>query len=854
MSDRSKFKGLTSQEAQKSREQHGLNVITPAAKESVWKLFAEKFNDPIIKILLVAAVLSLGVAMIDGEYVETIGIISAIFLATGVGFWFEYDAKRRFDVLNTVNDDIMVRVIRDGNVCEVPKCEIVVGDVILLENGEEIPADSILMESISLKINESTLTGEPSVKKTTIESDFDKEATYPSNALMRGTLVVEGNAVAVVTAVGDATEIGKVSEQATVVSEEKTPLSKQLEKLSGLIGKVGTVLAVLVFGIMVFKGIFVTKELVDAQWLGITHELLKYFMVAVAVMVMAVPEGLPMSITLSLALNMRRMLKTNNLVRKMHAGETMGAVTVICTDKTGTLTKNMMQVFKIEHYGDTKPELLHTLISINSTAFLDAQNKVIGNPTEGALLLWLSSQGVDYKQKRYDATVVDQMTFTTERKFMATMVETTAGNIVYVKGAPEIVRGLCRPDGRDTEINDTLKGYQSKAMRTLGFAYCHTTAMTCEEALADKNLEFIAFAAISDPVREDVPAAVQNCLSAGINIKIVTGDTTATAVEIGRQVGLWGDDDTVELNHISGVDFGALTDEQLLERIGDIKIMSRARPLDKQRLVRLLQQQGEVVAVTGDGTNDAPALNFAQVGISMGTGTSVAKEASDITLLDDSFASIVTAVMWGRSLYKNIQRFVLFQLTINFAALVVVFFGSIFGDELPLTVTQILWVNLIMDTFAAMALASLPPNPNVMKHKPRKNSDFIISKQMASAIIGTGLIFVAVLLSMLVYWGSEITLYQQSVFFTVFVMLQVWNLFNAKAFGVKGSALANMKKCKIFMFIVLGITAGQILIVCFAGEVFRVTPITLRDWLIIIGGTSFILWFGELKRLIFNRK
>ena len=754
--------GLTDDEVRKSREKYGVNLLTPPKRPSLWKLYLEKFEDPVVRVLLVAALFSLIISIVENEYAETIGIIAAILLATGIGFFFEYDANKKFDLLNAVNEETLVKVIRNGRVQEIPRKDVVVGDIIVLETGEEIPADGELLEAISLQVNESNLTGEPVINKTTVEADFDEEATYASNRVLRGTTVVDGHGTMRVLSVGDDTEIGKVARQSTEQSTEPTPLNIQLTKLANLIGKIGFSVAGLAFAIFFIKDVILVYPFSTfhtfADWLPALKATLQYFMMAVTLIVVAVPEGLPMSVTLSLALNMRRMLSTNNLVRKMHACETMGAITVICTDKTGTLTQNLMQIYEPSFYGlknggevgeDDISKLVIEGISTNSTAFLEEiaegeKPKGVGNPTEVALLLWLNSRNRDYLELRENAPVVDQLTFSTERKFMATLVKSPlmGKKVLYVKGAPEIVLGKCKDvilDGKRVDaveyrstVEKQLLGYQNMAMRTLGFAFKiveDTDTRDCVELVADHDLSFLGVVAISDPIRQDVPAAVLKCQSAGIDIKIVTGDTPGTATEIARQIGLWKPEDT-ERNRITGAAFAELTDEEALDRVMDLKIMSRARPTDKQRLVQLLQQKGAVVAVTGDGTNDAPALNHAQVGLSMGTGTSVAKEASDITLLDDSFNSIGTAVMWGRSLYKNIQRFIVFQLTINFVALLIVLLGSLIGTELPLTVTQMLWVNLIMDTFAALALASIPPSESVMQEKPRSSSDFIISKAM----------------------------------------------------------------------------------------------------------------------------
>ena len=882
-----KHQGLDERQVEESRALHGNNLLTPPPRTPMWKLYLEKFKDPIIRVLLVAAVFSLIISFIEGEFAESIGIIVAIFLATGIGFYFEYDAGKKFDLLNATNEETRVRVIRGGSVHEVPRKDIVVGDIVMLENGEEVPADGELLEAVSMQVNESSLTGEPMVEKTTDPAHFDKEATYPSNHVMRGTTVVDGHGVMEVLHVGDATEIGKVARQATEESNEKTPLNIQLERLANLIGKVGFIVAALAFIGFTWHELhnYLTAHTVNGmtEYLEIAKILLHNFMMAVTLIVVTVPEGLPMSVTLSLALNMRRMLATNNLVRKMHACETMGAVTVICTDKTGTLTQNRMQVYETNF--DTLDgqkldmtqrgsQLVAEGIAANSTAYLEEENgtvKGVGNPTEIALLLWMQSQGQNYLALRNAAAVVDQLPFSTERKFMATLVNSAYApgkRILYLKGAPEIIAKKCSliatadgtapMSGAQEAIDARLLAYQNMAMRTLGFAYRmvdNGEPNDCAKLSAEGDFIFLGIAAISDPIRPDVPAAVQQCQDAGIRVKIVTGDTPGTATEIARQIGLWKPEDT-ERNRITGTDFAALSDEEALDRVLDLKIMSRARPTDKQRLVQLLQQKGAVVAVTGDGTNDAPALNHAQVGLSMGTGTSVAKEASDITLLDDSFRSIGTAVMWGRSLYKNIQRFIAFQLTINLIAMFIVLAGSFMGDVIPLTVTQMLWVNLIMDTFAALALASIPPSADVMKEQPRKQSDFIINRGMYHNIFGTGIAFILILLG-LYYWlgmDGDMSIRDLTIFFTVFVLLQFWNLFNARVFGTTHSALGHLAKSYILVGVAAVILIGQFVIVQFGGEVFRTTPLDWKTWGILLAATSPVLWVGEILRLVQKKR
>lgn len=840
--------GLNDQQVEQSRREHGENLLTPPKRTSLLRLYLEKYNDPIIRILLVAAVASLALAFFHKDFIETIGIVLAIILATTIGFYFERDAAKKFDVLTALGEESPVKVRRNGTVTEIPRKDVVVGDVIIIEVGDEIPADGRLIASTDLQIDESSLTGEPIISKhvVTDETPSDKEATYPSDTVLRSTMVMNGNGVAVVTAVGDSTEIGKVARKATEMTAVKTPLNIQLGKLAKLISKIGTGVSVSAFVIFLTHDIMTNPLWQGTDYLKMAEVTLNYFMMAVTLIVMAVPEGLPMAVTLALALNMRRMLKSNNLVRKLHACETMGAATVICTDKTGTLTQNRMQV--ADMVVTAHEELMASAIALNTTANIDNEGKGIGNPTEVALLLKLRDKGTDYAEMRRTAEIKDRLPFSTERKYMATVAQVDGKDWLFVKGAPEIVMGFCNiTDDEKARITAQLRAYQNKAMRTLAFACRQTDAMNVE------GLTLQAVAAISDPLRTDVPDAVGECHSAGIQVKIVTGDTSATAVEIARQIGIWKDD-TPATDQITGPDFAALSDEEAYRRVESLKVMSRARPTDKQRLVQLLQKHGEVVAVTGDGTNDAPALNHAHVGLSLGSGTSVAKNASDITLIDDSFQSIVKAVMWGRSLYRNIQRFIFFQLIVNVTALLLVLGGSIIGTELPLTVTQILWVNLIMDTFAAMALASLPPSHEVMKDKPRNQNDFIINSKMAYGILTMGVLFFLVMLGMLIYCerccsvSGAISVKALTIFFTAFVMIQWWNLFNAKTLGTNHSAFNELLKDPGLLLTLCIILAGQWLIVTFGGKMFRTEPLSAEEWLCIIAGTSVVLWIGEIIR------
>ena len=856
--------GLTSEQVEASRRQYGRNLLTPPKRPSIWRLYAEKYKDPIIRILLIAALFSLGIGIYENEYVETIGILVAVFLATTIGFYFEYDAQKKFDILNALGQEELVTVIRDSQAMQVPRSELVVGDVVILEQGVEIPADGLLLEAINLQVNESSLTGEPICHKTTDEAHFDREATYPSNRVLRSSMVVDGHGCMKVDAVGDETEIGHVARHATTFTDIETPLNQQLNRLSKLINKVAFTISLLVFVAGTSHGLYVYfQELMPGQpidWAIMAATLLKWFMVTVTLIVMAVPEGLPMAVTLSLALNMRRMLRTNNLVRKLHACETMGAVTVICTDKTGTLTQNRMEVADIQSDHHFEEQLAENM-AVNSTALLEegSEGQGIGNPTECALLLYLRKNGKNYSEYREKAPLTSQLTFSTERKYMATLVTSSVNQrrMLYVKGAPEVILELCQiSTDQQQQIEAILKEYQAGAMRTLAFAHREIGENEGTDCLAlaqQGRLTLEGICAIMDPVRPEVPSAVKNCHDAGIHVKMVTGDNAGTAIEIAKRIGLWTESDREE-QVITGAAFAALSDEEALNRIASIKVMSRARPMDKQRFVKMLQEKGAVVAVTGDGTNDVPALNRAQVGLSMGSGTSIAKEASDITLIDDSFRSIATAVMWGRSLYKNIQRFLAFQLTISLTALAISMVGSFLDTDIPLTVTQILWINLIVDTFASLALSTIPPSADVMKEQPRKSSDFILSRFVKKSVGITAGIFFAVLLGILFYfnrWGNNtISLHDLTVFFTFFVMLQFWNLMNARVLGSHQSAFSQLLNCKGLLFVMSMILIGQILIVEFGGKVFRTEPLDITTWLTIVAGSSLVLWIGEIVRYI----
>lgn len=876
--DKNKRIGLTDEQVKQSREQHGKNVLTPPQRTSLWKLYLDKYRDPIIQILLVAAFVSLILAFIEKNFMETIGIFVAVFLATTVGFYFERDAAKKFNLLTALSEEQPVKVRRNGKVKEIPRHDVVVGDVVLVEVGDEVPADGELIVCNDLQINESALTGEPVAEKS---QEGGGDGAYPRNVILRSTMVMNGRGEFVVTAVGDATEIGKVAKKSTEQTSVETPLHMQLDKLAKMISKVGSVVSVAAFFIFLIHDILTNPAWGGKDYFYMAEIVLKYFMMAVTLIVMAVPEGLPMAITLSLALNMRRMLKSNNLVRKLHACETMGAVTVICTDKTGTLTQNKMQVSALElKQGDEA--LLDTAIALNSTAELN-DGKPIGNPTESALLLWLDAQGKDYEELRKQVNVLKQLPFSTERKMMATLAEVDGETYLFVKGAPEIVMKKCIIEDRmQRQSAEELDEWQHKAMRTLAFAYkkietsimrtSRTSTAEVVALLGANDLQLQAIAAIADPIRPDVPAAVQECRHAGIEVKVVTGDTAATALEIGKQIGVFEDEPenigadgsltSLDQQMITGEQWEALSDEEAYERAKDIRVMSRARPTDKQRLVAMLQKRGEVVAVTGDGTNDAPALHYAHVGLSLGSGTSVAKEASDMTLLDDSFKSIANAVMWGRSLYRNLQRFLFFQLVVNVAALLLVLGGSVIGTEMPLTVTQILWVNLIMDTFAALALASLPPSHEVMKDKPRKASDFIINKSIGFGILFCGIVFFLVMFALLVYCERRgkggVDVHELTMFFTTFVMIQFWNLFNAKALMSHHTAFRHFLKDRGMILVLVLVLVGQWIIVTFGGEMFRTTPLSLHEWLLIIGSTSVVLWVGELwrafKRMIAKRR
>lgn len=849
------YSGLNDAQVDESRIKNGANDLTPPPRESWVKLLLGKFNDPIIKLLLLATVLSFFTGYFHGSVVESLGILLAVLLATFLSFINEYKAGKEFDILNKINDQTLVKVYRNSAVHQIPKNEVVVGDIVIVNQGDEIPADGVLLDSMDLSANESSLNGESVASKKTHRKVESFNGAYSPNHLYRGTTIAEGDGVMEITAVGDYTEIGKTARQASELTGAETPLNKQLNKLSKIIGKGGLAIAVLTFIALVIRDLALGDLTFSATLDNITT-ILSFFMIAVTLIVVAVPEGLAMSVTLSLAYSMRKMTAGNTLVRKMHACETMGATTVICTDKTGTLTQNKM---KVQHCSVAADENFATAVALNSTAFLENQNgelNPVGNATEGALLLFLADHKFSYKELRERYKIVQRLVFSTERKFMATLIDKNMPDALtlFIKGAPEIVIHKCAISEAEKERNIAdIRKFQSKGMRCLAFATANVPFLHGEKPIGELvdeiKLEYNGFVAIADPIRLDVPAAMQQCLNAGIKVKIVTGDTSLTAIEIARQAGLWQDGDT-DANFITGSDFEKLDEAQAMDAALRLKVMSRARPADKMRLVRLLQESGAVVAVTGDGTNDAPALNYADVGLAMGSGTAVAKEASDIILLDDSFASVTTAVRWGRSIYLNIQKFIQFQLTINVVALLTALTGPFIGIKFPLTVTQMLWVNLIMDTFAALALATEPSYKEVMSKKPRGINDFIVTRLMLKNILVQAGLFLVVLLGILLWFNrnNSISTYELSLFFTIFVMLQFWNMFNARTLGGYKSAFYKIKENKSFLIIAAIILLLQIVIIEIGGKFFRTESIAVTDWLVIIAGTSFVLWFGEIFR------
>ena len=956
----SRHRGLTEAEAEASRQKYGYNLLTPLKGSSWWKLWLEKFEDPVIRILIIAAFLAITVGIFEGNYVEGLGIIAAILLATTVAFLNEYKANQEFEILNQVNDEIPITVIRDNNITTIPKKDLVVGDLVFIETGDEIPADGQVIEAVSLQVNEASLTGEaiPVTKRveTNLFSNSHASYAYPLNQVLRDTIVNDGHGIIKITAIGDATEIGKTARCILDITDVETPLNLQLERLSNLIGILGLGVAVLIDIALVVRDILtgeldltfrqwyiisilvislvialtkvwlpiiihglesIHQEIETPEWLedksvigwfkniftalaisgigigvgyylewvptsptdwitaDIALKFLTYFMIAVAVIVVAVPEGLALSVTLSLAYSMQKMTKQNNLVRRMHACETIGATTVICSDKTGTLTENKMQVSNLQ-FPNFDNSALNTdniiveAICANSTANLEYRKEEksipLGDPTEAALLLWLESNKIQYLNKREDFQIISQLTFSSDRKYMATLgvSPTTGKKILHIKGAPELLLASCNQiltsdgvqpfaDSQREYIAGELNKYETIGRRTLGFAYIQDPKnyQQGRELEQYHGLIWLGFVAIADPVREEVPLAIEICQKAGVKIKMITGDSRLTAIEIAREIGIMTQDENDDCC-IIGNKLRDLDDEAAVAVVKTAKVIARARPQDKQRIVQLLQGSGEVVAVTGDGTNDAPALNQAQVGLSMGSGTSVAKEASDIIILNDSFGSIENAVVWGRSLYQNIQKFILFQLTINIAACGIALLGPFIGINLPFTVIQLLWVNLIMDTFAALALATEPPNQKVMDKAPRNPQEFIISQPMTVSIFSVGLSFLVFFVGFLLYIQKDqiVTPYELSLFFTTFVMLQFWNMFNAKCFGLRESAFSSISKNGSFIAIAALIFLGQILMVQYGGAVFRTVPLSLRDWLIIIGGTSVVLWIGEIWRII----
>jgi len=819
--------GLSSAQIQEMQNRFGKNELTPPPRLPLWKLYLKNFEDPIIRILLVAVIISALVAALEGSgLLDTIGIALAVILATTIAFLTEYKSNREFDALNAMCDDTGIKVIRDGQARTIRMRDVVVGDIILLEAGDAVPADGILVHEAHFEADESAFTGENEPVRKNSE-----------DTLLKGTWVTAGRGTMIATAVGDATRMGEIAASITRGERPETPLQVKLRVLAGQISRFGYAMAGLIVISLLAKGI-VTGLPTDP--LELVRFLLDIAIFAVIIIVVSVPEGLPVSVTVSLALTMRKMTRAYSLVRRMIACETIGSVTTICTDKTGTLTRNLMEVVassiltpEYENKTPDDPAGWVTLnAGVNSTAELEPREGeliTVGNSTEGALLRWLSRAGIDYHQIRRAYFPISQALFDSRRKEMRTVISIEGRYYLLVKGAPEVVAASCSSAPDLTPV----KNLAGRAMRTLAFAHAETGSP--EDSTP--TLIWDGYVGIRDEIRSDVPSAVATCRSAGISIAMVTGDSPETAAAIAKETGILTNG-TV----ITGPEFRDLSPEKQQALAPQIEVMARSAPHDKLLLVKALQANGEVVAVTGDGTNDAPALRSADVGLAMGiAGTEVAREASDIILLDDSFPTIERAVWWGRALFENIQRFLMFQLTINISAAFLSFIAPLLGYPAPFSVIQLLWINIIMDSLAALALCSESPHPALMEKKPIPRTSSVLTPYMIRAILCTAFVYIIVgiggIIFGLPYMNSPAE--QATAFFTGFVLAQVWNGINCR--GINGIMPSFIRGNPAFFVIMGSIILIQFLIVQFGGAVFGTVPLSVFQWIVLLLGTLPVL-------------
>ncbi|WP_099203841.1 calcium-translocating P-type ATPase, PMCA-type [Scatolibacter rhodanostii] len=862
--------GLSSAQIESNRSKYGNNMLTREKPESLFKRIIAAASEPMILMLIMAGVIALVVNIIrastgsEADFLECVGIFAAISLSVLITVVMEGKSAKAFEALSKISDDTVIKVLRNGDTQMLSQRELVVGDIILLSAGDKVPADGRLLQSSGLTADESALTGESVPAKKEAEYSIDDAKTplaERANMLYSGNFITSGNCKMMVTAVGDNTEFGKIAKELTSTERSSTPLQEKLARLGKTITILGVIAAAVVF----------ISELISFAMSGGLHleEVLEAFVTSIVLIVAAVPEGLPTIVAVSLSINIIKLSQQNALVKKMIASETVGCINVICSDKTGTLTENKMTVSAYydgrwhEHADELTSDWLIHNVCLNTTADISQDGTFIGNPTECAMLNFYENSsarknsGKSYKDERSDHDVLHAFPFSSELKHMTTISKVDGKIISYVKGSPECVFSMCSlSDNEKSNAEHFITKSQEKSMRVIAFAHKELDQMKDYEdehhhAAMETDMIFDGFVAISDPLRADVYEAVKNCRMAGIDLKILTGDNIVTAKAIADELHILSD----ERIAVEAREVAELSDEELLKLLPKISVIARSTPTIKMRVVKLLKSQGNVVAVTGDGINDAPALKNADVGIAMGiSGTEVSKQASDIVLLDDSFSTIVKAIAWGRGIYENFKRFIQFQLTVNVSSVIVVFTSILLGLKAPFTALQLLWINIIMDGPPALTLGLEPIYDDLMARKPTKRSDNILSRTMLTRIGLTGVYISVVFLCQYVFnflgAAEEET---TTVLFTLFALFQLFNAFNCRELHTT-SIFKHLLKNRI-MLIVISITfILQILIIQFAGAFFGTVPLELAMWVKLLALSFSAIILSEIVKLVLRKK